>query len=90
MLDTYMGFRLGVVSFGKEVKELLEQTGVPQDELLRFHQMPPSPELQAEHQQAIAEQDWIFSSFEFKTTGRTVWIVTDPQRKTTGLYLEPA
>lgn len=82
------GFSLGLVSCGKEVKDILAETGIPQDELLRFHQLPPSPELQADHQRAISERDWICSAFELQQSEKTIWIMTDPQRKGTSFHLE--
>lgn len=82
-------FNLGSVSCSLEVKEVLDKAGIPQDELLRFHQLPPNPELQADHRQAITQREWICSSFELKQSGETVWIITDPQQKSTNLYLEP-
>lgn len=85
-----LGFRLGVVSCSDEVQELLAQASLPQDELLRYHLFAPTPELQAEHQRALTEHDWICSSFELKQAAKTVWIITDPQQQSTGLYVEPA
>jgi len=82
-------FDLGVVSCSLEVKEAIKEAGVPQNELLRFHLLPTCPELQAEHIRALNDKEWICSSFELKTSERTVWIVTDPQQNHTNLYLEP-
>ena len=89
VIEQNVGFRLGVVSCSPEVKEVLEESGIPQDELLRFHQLPPTPELQADHFQAITQREWICSSFELRQSQKTVWIITDPQQKSTNLYLEP-
>lgn len=89
VIEQDAGFRLGNVSCSFEVKELLQEACIPQDELLRFHLLPPNPKLQADHQLAIAEKDWICSSFELKAPERTIWIITTPDQKSTNLYLEP-
>lgn len=89
VIEQYAGFNLGKVSCSLEVEEVLDKAGIPQDELLRFHQLPPTPELQADHIQAISQQDWICSSFEMQRSGRTVWIITDPKQTSTALYLQP-
>lgn len=89
VIEQTLGFRLGVVSCSPDVKEVLDEVGIPQDELLRFHQLPPNPDLQADHVQAITHRDWICSPFELNQSGKTVWIITDPQQKSTNLYLEP-
>lgn len=88
VIEIQHGFSLGVVSCSLEVRDILTETGIPQDELLRFHQLPPHPEIQADHQQALAQHEWICSAFELKQSQKTVWIVTDPQQKSTALYLE--
>ena len=89
VIEQDVGFRLGVVSCSPEVREVLNEAGIPQDELLRFHQLPPTPELQADHLQAITDRSWICSPFELNQSGKTVWIITDPQQKSTSLNLEP-
>ncbi len=89
VIEQYVGFNLGKISCSLEVKEALDEAGIPQDELLHFHQLPPTPELQNDHLEAISQQEWICSSFELNQSGKTVWIITDPQQKGTALHLEP-
>lgn len=89
VLEQNAWFSLGVVSCSSEAKEVLDQAGIPQDELLRSHLLPSSPELRADHIHALNYNEWICSSFELKTSERTVWIITDPQQMRTNLYLEP-
>lgn len=89
VMEQNLSFRLGNVSCSPEVSEVLREANVPQDELLRYHLFAPSAELQADHQHAITHNEWICSSFELRTSEKTVWIITDPQQKSTNLYLEP-
>lgn len=89
VIEQNYSFRLGNVSCSPEVKDVLEEASIPQDELLRYHLFAPSPELQADHLHAITHNEWICSSFELKTSEKTIWIITDPQQKSTNLYLEP-
>lgn len=89
VIEQYAGFNLGKVFCSLEVKEVLNEASIPQDEILRFHQLSPTPELRAEHIRSLSEKDWICSSFEMRQSGKTVCIVTDPQQTSTNLYLEP-
>ena len=81
-------FQLGVVSCSGRVETALAAAGVSKDELLAFHQFATSAELRREHQQALEKGDWVCSPFELERSGKTVWVITDPQQQTTSLHLE--
>ena len=81
-------FDLGKISCSLSVKAALDESGVNQDELVEFHQLRQVEDGAATTRTEADDAGWVCSSFELPKLGRTVWVVTDPQRLSTTLYLE--
>lgn len=85
-----MLFELGEVSFSSTVREALKETALSEAELLRQHQSgawDDQPHLQTDNLAALANADWVCSSFALPT-GKTVWLMTAPDRSSTLAILE--
>ena len=83
-------FTLGEVSFSPSASAAVKEAGKTESELVSLHQSGAwnhQPHLQMENLAALRNSGWVCSSFEL-TAGKTVWLMTTPDRSSTIAVLE--
>jgi hypothetical protein len=83
-------FPLGAVSFSPSARQALHEACQSETDLLAQHQggaWEDMPHVQADNLAALSQADWICSSFDLPT-GKTLWLITDPERASTIALLE--
>ena len=83
-------FTLGEISFAPAASAALKEAARSEPELVSLHQSGAwmhQPHLQIENLAALKNSGWVCSSFEL-TTGKTVWLMTTPDRSSTIAVLE--
>ena len=84
-------FSLGNVSFSPAALIAIQETPLCQEDLLRAHHSGKAwqhqPFLKEQNLAALENADWVCSPFKL-VTGKTVWLITEPNRATTVALLE--